>query len=276
MCTREPYNAGRFYPGTKKEIKDLLDTILNKEKPAIDYSLTEKNIIGGVVPHAGYMFSAYQAVHFFDIAKKSSKKYDTIFIINPSHTGYGSDIALDENNYWDSPLGVVEIDSDFNNLLDIPKSEIAHQYEHSGEVMLPMLQYFFDYDFKILPITITHQTHKNALTVARNIYETNKVLKKNILIIASSDFSHQLPPDVGKKLDSLVVDQILKLNAEEVGKVVREKKISVCGYGPIMSLIEYSKLVAKNPKVNILKRGHSGEVMPSNSVVDYISILFYK
>jgi hypothetical protein len=42
-----------------------------------------------------------------------------------------------------------------------------------------------------------------------------------------------------------------------------------------MTLIEYSKLVAKNPKAEILKIGHSGEVIPSDEVVDYVSMLFY-
>ena len=56
--------------------------------------------------------------------------------------------------------------------------------------------------------------------------------------------------------------------------MLKKKNISVCGFGPIMTLIEYSKLISVNPKVNILKIGHSGEVIPSNEVVDYVSILF--
>jgi AmmeMemoRadiSam system protein B len=52
--------------------------------------------------------------------------------------------------------------------------------------------------------------------------------------------------------------------------------VSICGYAPIMTLMEYSKLITKNPKSKILRQGHSGEVYPSNEVVDYVSILFYK
>jgi AmmeMemoRadiSam system protein B len=43
-----------------------------------------------------------------------------------------------------------------------------------------------------------------------------------------------------------------------------------------MTLMEYAKLATKQPKAEILKIGHSGEVMPSNEVVDYVSILFYE
>ena len=39
--------------------------------------------------------------------------------------------------------------------------------------------------------------------------------------------------------------------------------------------MEYAKLVSENPQARILKIGHSGEVMPSSEVVDYVSILIY-
>jgi len=275
MTTRKPYVAGKFYPENKNEIDDLISSILIKEKPKIDISLSEKSIIGGVVPHAGYIFSACQAVHFFEIIKNSKTEYETIFIINPNHSGYGYDLSLDTNDSWETPLGKVELDKDFMDLLDIPKSEIAHKYEHSGEAMLPLLQYFLTYDYKILPVTISRQNCENAVTLAKAIHDANKVLKKRILIIASSDFSHFVEPSEGKKLDQLVLDEIKALNSEKLYDKVMQNNISVCGYGPIITLMEYSLLLTPKPQTKILCMGNSGDVIPSNEVVDYISILFY-
>ena len=275
MKVRLPAVAGRFYPGTATEIRSTLGQILLHEKRNINYSLTGKKIIGGISPHAGYMFSAYQAVHLFEILKKSKEQFDTFFIINPNHTGYGAEISIDENEAWETPLGLVPVDSDFQDELGFTVSSLAHQYEHSGEVMVPMLQHFLDYEFSILPITISNQNVENATLIANRIFETNKTLKKKIFIIASSDFSHYIQPDEGRRLDSFVIDEILKLNSKGVYREINEKQISACGFGPIMTLIEYSKLVAKNPKAEILKIGHSGEVIPSDEVVDYVSMLFY-
>ncbi len=276
MKTRQAAVAGKFYPGSKEEISRQLDKILQKEEPFIDISLSKKKIIGAVVPHAGYMYSAYQALHFFEILKHSQQQFDTFFIINPNHTGYGAEIALDENDYWDSPFGKVEIDKDFYDFLDFSESEDAHRFEHSGEVMLPLLQYSLDYPFKIVPITISDQNPKNAQFIAQNIIKANNILKRKICIIASSDFSHFVNPDEGKALDKFVIDEILNFNPEGVFQQVQDKNISVCGFGPIMTLIEYSQMFTKNPKVKILKIGHSGEVIPSNDVVDYVSMLFYE
>ena len=276
MTTRKPYVAGKFYPGTRVELTEAISNIRMKVKSNIDLSLSGKSIIGGVVPHAGYTFSACQAVHFFEIVKNTGINYDTIFIINPNHTGYGYDLSLDSNDSWETPLGKVEIDQDFMKLLDIPESEIAHKYEHSGEVMLPLLQYFLDYDFKILPVTITRQNIENGKILARSIFEANKKLNKKILIIASSDFSHYVEPSEGKRLDKMVLDEIKAFDSEKLYKKVMQNNISVCGYGPIISLIEYSMLITKDPQTKILCMGNSGDVIPSSEVVDYISILFYE
>jgi len=96
------------------------------------------------------------------------------------------------------------------------------------------------------------------------------------MIIASSDFTHFESPVDGKMKDDLVLEQIEKQDSEKLYDTVIQNRISVCGYGPIMTLIEYGKLVADKPSSTILARGHSGKTRPSASVVDYITILFYR
>lgn len=276
MKIREPAVAGRFYPATKEKLSLQLDEVLQKEKQDIKLSLSGMQILGGIVPHAGYMFSAYQAIHFFEILRHSSQKFDTFFIINPNHTGFGPEIALDENDYWKTPYGAVEIDRLFHGLLSIPESADAHKFEHSGEVILPLLQYSLDYPFKIVPVTMYRQTPQNSARLAKAIADANRHLQKKICIIASSDFSHFVDPEEGKRLDQFVIKNILDFNSDGIYREVREKHITVCGYGPIMTLIEYVKLIGTNPRSEILKTGNSGEINDSDEVVDYVSALFYQ
>jgi AmmeMemoRadiSam system protein B len=275
MKTRDAVVAGSFYPGTKKEIDNLLDRIFSHEKQNINTGLSSKNLIGAVVPHAGYIFSAYEAVHVFEILGKSPVKYDTFFIINPNHTGYGSEIEVDSSEVWNTPLGSVEIDMDFVNHLELPVSDSAQMREHSAEVMLPFLQKWINYSFKIVPICILRQNPLTSKEIAEKIYRANQTLKKKIFIIASSDFSHYVDPEKGKEKDSLVLKELEKLDSSHLYDTVIRNRISVCGYGPIMTLIEYSKLVSEKSQTTILARGNSGKTMPSSSVVDYVSVLFY-
>jgi AmmeMemoRadiSam system protein B len=276
MKIRQAAVAGTFYPGNRAAIHRLLGEIFDKESNNIDLSLSAKKIIGGVVPHAGYMYSGYQAIHFFEILKHSDQRFDTFFIINPNHTGYGANIALDENDLWETPLGKTEVDKGFYRYLNFTESSSAHKFEHSGEVMLPLLQQFVSYPFKIVPITMSRQDIQHAKIIATSIHNANKILKKKICIIASSDFSHFVEPDQGKKLDQFVIDAILNLDSDTIYSEVRNRHISVCGYGPIMTLIEYAKLVSQTPEVKILKIGNSGEIIPSDEVVDYVSLLVHE
>ncbi|UCG27862.1 MAG: AmmeMemoRadiSam system protein B [Bacteroidales bacterium] len=272
---RKPAVAGKFYPGSGDALNGQIKNIHDEEMEGIDSNLAIQKVIGGIVPHAGYMYSGYEAVHFFDIISRTGETYDTIIILNPNHSGMGEPIALDINNSWESPLGIVDLDRDFMDEVAFPESAIAHQYEHSAEVMLPFLQYFLKYPFKIVPVSIAIQSFTNSRSIAEAIFHANSKLKRNLIVIASSDFSHYVRPEVGEKKDNLVLKEILDLNSEQVLQTVKEHNISVCGYGPIMALMEYARLVADEPLIKVLRRGHSGEIIPSAEVVDYVTILFY-
>lgn len=274
MDMRKNYAEGYFYPNNKKELELLLKSIKNKE--IIDYTYSRKEIIGGIVPHAGYIYSAPEAIHFFEILHNCKKTFDTIIIINPNHTGRGKSVSLSSYKYWATMYGKVEVDKEFQNLLDIPEDDSAHEKEHSGEVMLPLLKYYLNYDFKIVPICFKNQNYENSKVIAKKLYDAAERSKKKILLIASSDFSHYIEADLGKRLDALALEKISGFDSENLENLVCEKDLTICGYGPIMVLMEYAKLKYKNPKTQILRRGNSGETTGDyRKVVDYNSVLFY-
>ncbi len=275
MKTRKAAHSGRFYPAHKKDIKKLYQAILLAEQKKINYELAKHSLIGAIVPHAGFMYSGYQAIHVFEILRNLKQKLDTVFIINPNHTGFGSPIAIDENEAWETPMGDVELDLGMINELEFPTSLEAHRHEHSAEVMVPFLKYVLDYDFKIVPITMSVQNFENAQIIATAIHKVVEKSGKNAFVIASSDFSHFLSPSLGQELDDFVLKEIYAQNSVGVEVQVNAKNISVCGYGPIMTLMEYAKLESKKPKITLLKRGHSGEVHASDEVVNYVSMLFH-
>lgn len=276
MNVREPTVAGQFYQANPKKLISELDGIYNREKSRIQIDLAEKEQIGGVVPHAGYVFSASHAMHYFKILQQSKKETDTFVIINPNHTGLGDAIALDENDAWHTPFGNVAIDTEFNRQLGYPLNSASHSREHSGEVMLPLIQYFFNHDFSIVPIAMADQSYHAAYELANSIMNTAEALNRKITIIASSDFSHFVSQETGRKMDDKVLEQIRNMDVQRVEQEIKKHNISVCGYGPIMTLMEYAGRLSKQPKARILSRGSSGDVIPSDEVVDYVSILITK
>jgi len=276
MKTREPAVAGTFYPSSSVELIEMLDNLLNVEKGKIKDELSDKKILGGIIPHAGYKYSGYESVQFFEILHQDFKVFfDTIFILHPNHHGLGPEVAIDENDFWRTPLGEVPIDAEMRDALAIPLSTDAHKFEHSGEVIIPFLQKFLDYSFKIVPISYLRQDPEQSIEIAERILEVNKVMNKKILILASSDFSHYIDPDVGEKKDKKIIEKILDLDVESVYAEIKNTNATVCGCGPIMTLMHYVKKVADNPQVKLLSFGNSAKSFESSEVVDYASLLFH-
>jgi MEMO1 family protein len=275
MDTRVPAVEGRFYPSSKKEIEGLIEQIEQRDR-YVEFKKTGIEVIGAVLPHAGHVYSGYQCIPFFKYIRNSEIIPETIIILNPNHSGFGAPIALDANKKWKNALGTLKIDKELGKLLSYPEDSRAHDNEHSCEVILPFIQYYLsDSEIQILPISMRSQSALEAEKLAAELYQAVRDTDRKVLIIASSDFSHFLSAEEGDQQDQYILDQLTLRNVGGVEQVVNEHRISACGTGPIMTLMAYSMLVTRDYKSEILARGHSGEVSPSDSVVNYISILFY-
>lgn len=271
---RKPAVAGRFYPGNPSSLLSLIDQLLDVEKEKIAARLSVMPIIGGIVPHAGMVYSGYQAIHFYEIVRKSEQSFDTIVVINPNHSGQGSGMYNTSSyQYWETPLGQIEADRQFIDSLDIEINDRAHESEHSGEVQLPFMQHLFGFPFQLAMITMNVQNRGSAFLLAGKIFDAVKHTARKILLIASSDFNHYESPETGFKKDQYVIDKILEFDLAGVYHEVKQRQVSACGFGPIMTLLKYSTLIDRNPSISMLKRGHSGEVYPSEEVVDYVSFI---
>ena len=272
---RNPFVAGRFYPGTAQEIKDLIERIRLTELSGIKYELADKNIYGAILPHAGHLYSGYETVHFFEILHGTKQIFESFVIVHPIHRGVAPEYACDASERWSTPQGEVCLDTEFIEQSGIPVSSEQQKWEHSAEVLLPFMQYFIPYSFKIIPIGISHQTPEIAETISQHLVNAMRKTERKICLIASSDFTHYVDPEKGKCMDEKVLEKIKNNDPEGIFRVIKDNNITVCGFGPIMTIIYYLKKMADDFKTTILRRGHSGEVVPSESVVDYISILFH-
>lgn len=273
MDIRKPGVAGLFYPAEDEEIRRMISGALKKEAAAMDACSYDREILGGVVPHAGMVYCARQAVHFFEHVRRSGKRPETVVILHPNHSGYGPALSTDGHDFWETPMGMVPVDQGLASAMGLQVSPEAQMQEHSAEVMLPYLQYFFMEGFEILSVNLLIQKYKNARDLAGRLHAASNELNRNVLVIASSDFSHFLSVDQSRPLDDMVLGKILEKDAEGVQQAVENHQVSVCGYGPIMTLMEYCRLRDPEYQVHLLRRGHSGEVSPSSTVVNYISML---
>ncbi|MFA5077840.1 MAG: AmmeMemoRadiSam system protein B [Candidatus Micrarchaeia archaeon] len=269
---RTPAVAGTFYPAEKEKLERTVSEFLKKAES----EYTPVSAVGGVCPHAGYVYSGQTAaITFFSIAEL--KKAETIVILGPNHTGRGSLISISLRD-WETPLGISKCDVELakriqknSKLIDF--DENAHMFEHSIEVQLPFVQKI-NPNAKIVCICMMSQDYESALDVGNALAKTLNPGKH--IVIASSDFSHYLPAEEAGRKDSAARSYIEALDGEGFENALGKHGWSVCGYGPITALVEYAK--AKGIKrAKTLRYTDSGKATGDYSaVVGYGSMIFPK
>jgi AmmeMemoRadiSam system protein B/AmmeMemoRadiSam system protein A len=239
------------------------------------------NVIALISPHAGYQYSGQTAVCGL---KTTEKKYKRIVVIGPSHRIPMEEIlSVPRVTHYETPLGQIPLDVELINKLlkysmfqNVPR---AHEYEHSVQIQLPLLQYG-QRDFKLVPIvagTCSLQTITKAGTILRGLVD------EETLVIASSDFVHYgrghlyVPfteniPEQIKELDMGAYEHIAGLDAKGFLEYKYKTGATICGYVPIAILLS---MLNEQAKAELIKYTTSGELTNDfTNSVSYLSVAF--
>jgi hypothetical protein len=275
--------AGQFYEGDaealRAQIKNcFLHDLGPRKLPAVNLRNHPRNIVGMICPHAGYMYSGPVAASaYYELALDG--KPDTVVLMGPNHTGYGSTLSIMREGVWRTPLGDVEIDTEMangliheTNILDV--DELAHRYEHSIEVQLPFLQFLYGNTFKIVPICFLMQDYDSTVEVGRALEEVLDTT--NTVVIASSDMTHYEPAKTAAAKDQAALKAVTDMDAKHFYETVETQNITACGYAPITALITYAKGVNVK-EAKLLSYHNSGDITGDySSVVGYAAVSFRK
>jgi AmmeMemoRadiSam system protein B len=274
MKMRRPAVSGMFYAGSTRELEEQIEWCYKHELgtgtiPQVN-SKGLREIIAMVVPHAGYYYSGPVAAHAYKELADDGV-FDTAVILGPNHTGYGYPVSLWLGVDWNTPLGEVEINKELGQRLlgkVIKADETAHIHEHSIEVQLPWLQHLYK-KVKIVPMIMLSQDIETARTVGKAISQAGD----NLIIIASSDFTHYEPYSVAMEKDNSLIEAIVDLDEEELYERCERFNCTMCGYGPVASAIVAAKEM-KAKQASLLKYATSGDTSGDFSqVVGYGSIV---
>lgn len=226
------------------------------------------------MPHAGYVFSGYEAAHvYYHLARQ--EKPELVVLLGPNHTGLGSTVAVSGED-WSTPLGEAECHVQVVEKLEkscdnVTRDEMSHSHEHSIEVQIPFLQYIYG-DFKFVALSLGLQT----LEVARELGRCMADIEGDTLIMASSDFTHFESAERAREKDLEAIDSILELDEGGMMESIARNRTTACGYGAIAASMVASKLKGAG-RGELLKYGNSGDVTGDYSnVVAYAGILFRK
>jgi AmmeMemoRadiSam system protein B/AmmeMemoRadiSam system protein A len=277
---RPPARAGQFYPGSQKELSEIVDQFLSSSE---NVQISGRPI-GIWVPHAGYQFSgqiaanAYRPLRDLDV--------NAVIIFGANHTMYleGASVGI-----WDAyrtPLGDVKVDTVLARKIMAASPLISnvpqvHQYEHSVEVQLPFVQTVLP-NVPIVPIVVGQLSYDGCQEIAKAVAES--VGGRKVLLIASSDMSHYPSYQDAYSVDAKTLNAVDKFDPKSVWNLshtlLKENipglDCTLCGMQALVTVMLASKeLGAKD--VEMLPYANSGDVSGERQrVVGYGAAVFYR
>jgi len=275
---RQPAVAGSFYPGEPSELAKMIARMLAEtERPAVD-----GDIVGLVVPHAGYVYSGPVAASGFKAIQ--GLNYKDVIVIAPCHVEAFPGAAVYPGKAYRTPLGDIEINKELSEKIAkgskmVELSDKGHRFtgrggEHSLEVELPFLQTMLD-DFNFVAVVMGSQDMQTCRGLAESIYESCKN-RNDVLLVASSDLSHFHDYNTATTLDSQVVDLINNYDYNQLYTELEQRKIEACGGGPIIAVMIASQMMGAG-SARVVKYANSGDVSgDKSSVVGYLAAIFSK
>ncbi|MFH1822672.1 MAG: AmmeMemoRadiSam system protein B, partial [Patescibacteria group bacterium] len=298
---RSAMTAGQFYSadeaGLRFKIEKFLEAVTSPQPSPSKGEGVDDGIKAIMVPHAGLDYSGGVAAYGYNLLKE--KEINTVIIICNSHSTYFSGIAIDNHDAWETPLGVVAVDTELANKLVNSSEKINFNEEpfntpdQTLEIQVPFLQVVIENSFKIVPIFFGNEDDPSpALPLLRGGSEGDyqilaealaENLGENDIVVASTDMSHYPVYESANTIDketlniikTAKVSELEKYEAEIINKGIANEQTLLCGIDGVKTTMELYKLMDWN-KIEILKYANSGDVLigDKSRVVGYGAVAF--
>lgn len=279
--SRRPRNLPRgWYPVDKKECQREIEYFLEGWSPPI----SRVTVRGGIVPHAGWYFSGKLAARVFQFLKSKGKT--DMVVLYGGHLGPNEYPRIVMEEFWETPLGDMQMDSEFaKNLtkrIEV-KAESPGSGDNTMEIQVPMIKYFFP-NAKLL--AIRSPSSLRAKTLGEEVARLANEKQMEILAIGSTDLTHYgpnygfTPKGIGSSAlkwvreenDRGFIDCALKMKTELLIRHAEENE-SACSAGAAASAMVTCRAMGAE-KGTLLDYYTSYDIMPDESFVGYAGIVY--
>lgn len=260
MQIKRPAVAGFFYPGSAATLRDAVQNYLGGA-----HNESSDRPVALIAPHAGYPYSGPIAGSAYATLQPWAGELRRVAVFAPSHRVPFEGIAISSADYFQTPLGDIEVDRDavasIAGLPGVIELNAAFAQEHALEVQLPFLQVVLE-QFTLVPLVVGDADSDD---VAR-IMET--LLAPDTLILVSSDLSHYDDYATCSERDRATSASILQLRDRDIGPY------DACGAYPIRGLLKMAQRHAWH--ATMLDLRNSGDTGGDHDrVVGYGAYAFY-
>ena len=282
MTVRKAMLAGSWYPGSAEECSKQIAAFV---ATADADSAEDIRYRGGVVPHAGWVYSGRLACRVFHrLAQQSAPDAVVVFGM---HMAPSATACIMTRGAWQTPLGDVDI---HETLADELAGRFAFNRDrlqdfsrdNTIELQTSFIRHFFP-ETPFVPVGVPPTAA--AIDLGKAVADIAAAEKINALVIGSTDLTHYGPnygfmPEGGglralewvrNDNDRPAIQAILDLDP---GRILREglHNSNACCCGAVAAAVAAASAAgAEAPR--LLAYGTSYDVSPGSSFVGYAGIL---
>jgi len=258
---REMSVSGSFYPAIDVEIERYFEHFNKLYKENLELANIKSRVV--IVPHAGYVYSGYTANIAYRVLEHSGIK--KFVVIGPSHRVSFDGISLCDFTSYVTPFGDIESANDLVERLKSKFSlrcfEEAH-HEHSTEVQFPFIKHYIP-DAQIVELVYSKAKAQGISKIIDFVLEDGEYG-----IIISTDLSHFYDLEDAKRLDSICLESVKKLDMQKL-----HTGCEACGMIGVEAMLLSAKKLSLNS--HLLDYRTSADASgDSNRVVGYMSAYF--
>lgn len=275
--------AGSWYPSSAAECEKEIEGFLIEGKK-MDFPAGE--LVGGIVPHAGWFFSGSIACNV--IRSLRSDDPPDVFVVFGMHLHPNSPCMMMPEGAWETPFGEIHVD-------ELLAGELTKQFsftlestnsftqDNTIELQLPFIKYFFS-EARIVAMGVPPA--KSSLEIGRAVVEIANRLDLGIKVIGSTDLTHygrnygfvsegtgpQALDWVRNQNDRRIIDLMLEMDAEKVISEALDSQNACCA-GAAATAIESAKRLGAD-RAESIAYATSYDKSPGDSFVGYVGIVF--
>ena len=280
---RRPDFAGSWYPGDKAGI---LKAVKAFERSTVRPKSLAGDLVGGIVPHAGWVYSGRLAANVIQVLSERSRP-DTVIIFG-GHLGRGMKPIIMPEGEWETPLGNLAVDAELAAPLLAAfrfseESPEDHDEDNTIELQMPFIKHYFP---AAKVVAIGAPPDDVSFAIAEAIVKAAGTLGRRLIAVGSTDLTHygpnygMTPKGSGAEAvrwvkdvnDKKAVDLMTALDAAGLREEALRRH-NACCMGAASTAVHLAKLLGA-AKGEVLDYYTSYDVSPNASFVGYAGIVF--
>ncbi|MCP3953823.1 MAG: AmmeMemoRadiSam system protein B [Desulfobacterales bacterium] len=274
--------SGSWYPGSADQCEAQINAFLDEGRG----TETRANLVGGIVPHAGWFFSGSIACNAIQALSRSMQP--DVVVVFGMHMHPGSTPCMYTTGEWETPFGNLPVAMDLAGDLAAEFTFSVNQEkdffrDNTIELQLPFVKYFCS-SAEFVPIGVPPAPFALKLGAAAVEIAARKGLK--LMVIGSTDLTHYGPNYgfmskgtgpaaldwVRDENDKKVIEAMVAMQPEEVIRQGLANHNACCSGAAAAALSAGVKAGAQ--KGECLTYATSADKSPGSSFVGYVGVVF--